>query len=297
MERPVLITIIVTSYNAGIHIQRCLDSISQQTFTNYEIVIIDALSADDTLDIIKANAEKDTRIRFYSEEDSGIYDAMNKGINKALGKWIVFLGSDDRFFSAGTLQNLCNLLESSKAGVIYGNVKIIGKTPWANDGDIYDGMFTVEKLFYKNICHQAIFYRREIFSKIGNYNTAYKISADWDLNHRCYAYTEMQYTDEIIAFFLAGGVSTGSKNDLFTSQDIVRNTRRYHHISYFNKLYKPCYWIFFNLSCSLLRSKKYFSSIYFLFFAVFYAEKKAGLLKNYMALIFNKQALNQTGSQ
>ncbi len=282
MRPEVFITIIIPSFNAETHILHCLESIMNQSFEDFEIMIIDGLSTDNTLGVVKSIAMGNEKISFISEKDAGVYDAMNKGIERATGEWLLFLGSDDQLYDNNILSRMAAVLKPSLSDFVYGNVKIIGTTAWAKDGDIYDGEFSLERLFEKNICQQGIFYRKTVFSKLGNYNIDYKTSADWDLNHRCFAFAKVQYQDEIVSRFFAGGVSTKSNNDKFTSEDIVLNLKKYHKTGYFNKLYRQYSWVFFNISNKFLGEGKYFKSFYFLFFSVWHTGKKATVLKNYL---------------
>ncbi|MDR2410857.1 MAG: glycosyltransferase, partial [Bacteroidales bacterium] len=86
---PVL-SIIIPTYNSSKTINRCLDSILCQSYSNYEILVMDGLSSDNTLELVKAY--NDRRIQIYSGKDNGIYDAMNKGIALAKGEWLYFSG-------------------------------------------------------------------------------------------------------------------------------------------------------------------------------------------------------------
>jgi len=283
MNNSPLITVIIPTHNSSASVAACIDSIESQSFKNYEALFMDGLSSDQTMDIIKARALRNDKIRFLSEKDDGIYDAMNKGIKIADGEWLLFLGSDDRLLDNAVLEKIAPVLESSDADMVYGNVKVVGDAVWAHDGDIYDGPFTVQKLFSKNICHQSVFYRKSLFNKIGNYNTNYKIAADWDLNHRCFANGSVQYADQTISAFYAGGESSQlNRNDLFSSEDLVLNLKKYHGTGYFSHWYAPYSWVFYNLACKRLSEKNYFGSLYFLFFALVHSKKKMATLKNYL---------------
>src|ERR1700761_7508109 len=92
-----LFSIIVPTYNSGATLRRCLESLAVQTFTDFEVLVMDGVSTDDTLRITEEmSSEFQGRLRLTSEPDKGVYDAMNKGILGARGKWLLFLGSDDR---------------------------------------------------------------------------------------------------------------------------------------------------------------------------------------------------------
>lgn len=228
-----LFSIIIPTFNAAITINAAIESILDQTLKNFEILIIDGLSQDNTIDLV--NGFEDERIRLYVEKDNGVYDAMNKGIAKARGEWIYFLGSDDSFYSDEVLDGIYKTIINSKANVIYGNVIIIGSTTWAKDGDVYDGPFSTEKILQKNICHQAIFYKKSLLDQIGNYNLKYTVCADWDYNLRAWAITNFQFTNQIIAEFNVGGISS-TKDDVDFRNDYLKNILSYFNFSIFDKI-------------------------------------------------------------
>ena len=87
------LSIINPTFNSAKTLSRCLDSVISQSFTDWEVLMMDGVSNDDTIKI--ASSYQDSRIRIYSEPDKGIYDAMNKGIDKAHGEWLYFIDSDD----------------------------------------------------------------------------------------------------------------------------------------------------------------------------------------------------------
>ncbi len=212
MNRP-KISIITPTYNASATIERVLSSVANQSYEQIEHLIIDGCSTDDTLAIVDGYRQKCPHIRVVSEKDAGIYDAMNKGIDLCSGDWIYFLGSDDLLFSDTIFGELNDEGHLSTDRVIYGNVLILGDTSWATDGARYDGPFDLEKLFRKNICHQAILYPAAVMHKVGYFNKKYFIAADWEYNIRCAAAGELVYVDKIIAKFTGGGKSSAGGID------------------------------------------------------------------------------------
>ena len=206
-----LFSIIIPTYNSESSLKKTLDSVLEQSFSDFEIVIMDGGSKDKTINVAKSF--KDSRLKIYSEPDKGVYDAMNKGIARSSGQWLYFIGSDDYLYASDVLQKVCNQLEKIKTHVLYGNVVIKGDAGWAKDGQIYNGKFTLQRLLRGNICHQAIFYRRDFL--IDNnliYNLNYPIVADWDFNIQCSLKTAFTYLNIIVAVFNAGGISTGATN-------------------------------------------------------------------------------------
>src|SRR5258708_10181557 len=207
MLDPIL-SIIIPTLNAEKTLQIALDSLLIQQFTNFEIWIIDSVSRDRTLSIAAENAEKDSRIRVFSEPDKGVYDAMNKGIEKARGQWILFLGSDDRLYDEKVLHSFFSVPGHLDFDLVYGNVV----SP--SYKGVYDGEFSFEKLLRRNIPHQAVFYKKSLFGLIGPFAIHYKGYADWDLNIRCFKdnRVRVQYIDLLVAYFGADGIS--SRHDI-----------------------------------------------------------------------------------
>lgn len=228
---PIFFSIIIPTYNSANTLAACLESILNQTFQNFEIIIVDGVSTDNTFSIVKHYQNECSNIRWFSEKDKGIYDAMNKGICLAKGGWIFFLGSDDTLGNNETLKKVfnCNL---ENHNVIYGNARLIGDTVWAKDGDIYDGKFDLKKLLTKNICHQTIFYNLSYLKRnVGLFNIDYNVCSDWDFNLRCWANDPMFYIDIIVCNFYGGGMSTRSDIDENFSRDFKDNVIKYFSVN------------------------------------------------------------------
>lgn len=202
-SNPIL-TIIIPTYNSGTTIEVALKSIVRQTVQDIEIVIIDGLSNDNTLEIVESFKLEFQNITIISEKDKGIYDAMNKGVLIAKGKWLYFMGSDDSLYESTTIEQFLGNTNIENNEVVYGNVY----STYFNGS--YDGLFTYSKLMNKNICHQALFFRRSVFNKIGKYNLKYKAHADWDHNIRWFFSSKISrmHIDQIIANFAYGGFSS-----------------------------------------------------------------------------------------
>lgn len=230
------ISIIIPTKDSVKTINACLDSIFKQTFTSYEIIVLDAVSTDGTLELLQKLSNENDKLRIYSEKDKGTYDAMNKGVKLAKGKWLYFLGSDDQLYDQYVLEKLNEVMIKTTSKVIYGNVLIVGNTAWAKDGEIYAGKFTTSKLLNQNICHQAIFYRRELLlNEIPPYNLDYFKSADWDLNLHCWSKGAFEYVDCVISRYATEGISANSF-DHKLSADFVNNVLRYFNFSLFDPL-------------------------------------------------------------
>jgi glycosyltransferase involved in cell wall biosynthesis len=205
-------SIIIPTFNAAKTLSNAIESILQQRFQDFEILLIDGQSTDETVKI--AIDFNDTRIKILSEKDSGIYDAMNKGIKFSNGDWIYFLGSDDKLLNSEVLYTINKFLLEDESDVIYGNV--ISQM----FGGRYDGEFNLEKILNRNICHQAIFFKRSLFKKTKCFNTRYKILADWDHNLKWFLKNRIKkkYIDIDIAEFSDGGFSSVNNDVLFVNE-------------------------------------------------------------------------------
>jgi glycosyltransferase involved in cell wall biosynthesis len=236
------LSVVIPTYNSEKTIERCLRSLFCQTYQNFEVCIVDAASSDGTISKVDRFRSEFPNIRILSESDKGTYDAMNKGIELALGEWIYFLGSDDEIHNENVFADIFKVNPDKNCGIVYGNVRIYGDTPWAKDGQIYDGEFSIDQLLERNICHQAIFYRTKMFDKLGKYNLRYPVCGDWELNLRFFPKTNSKYLDIIVANFHGGGIS--SKDVIDPIGDDLMYLRR--KASFENTIYRFLTFMTFN---------------------------------------------------
>lgn len=231
-----IFSIIIPTYNSGKTLSISLESIAIQTNKSVEVILMDGASNDNTLTIAEEFKDKITSLKIHSEKDNGVYDAMNKAVDVASGKWLFFMGSDDRFYDESILETMAGHLETARSKVLYGNVKVIGDAGWAKDGTLYDGEFDVHKLLNQNICHQSMFYNTKfVKEKIGYFNLKYPIISDWDFNLRCWAQEPFEFVELTISYFVAGGVSTHG-HDVAFANDRIDNIIKYFAIDAFDPL-------------------------------------------------------------
>jgi glycosyltransferase involved in cell wall biosynthesis len=206
-----LISIITVSFNSVNSIEDTIKSIFNQTFNNYEYIIIDGGSTDGTHQII--NKYSDRLGYSISEPDQGIYDAMNKGLAKVNGKYVYFIGADDLLWDKNVLENVAYHL-TDESCIYYGEV--VFKTR-----DIkYDGKFSALKLVTRNISHQSIFYPAKVFKEF-IFDTRYKVFADYELNLKLFNHSKFKfkYIPITIALFNDTGVSGLNTLDLDFERD------------------------------------------------------------------------------
>ena len=176
MPAPVpFFSIILVCRNPGPRLQVALGSVWAQRDAAYETIVIDGASTDGTREWLETQRPRIATLR--SEPDRGIYDAMNKGLAAASGEWVLFLGADDRFASDSVLREAQTHLYGATAGVVVG-------TAGYDDGRIY-GLGASHTALRRNFAHhQAAFYRRELFTAHGDFQTGWRIMGDYEFNLR-----------------------------------------------------------------------------------------------------------------
>ena len=172
-----LFSIITVTWNAAAVIAPPLQSVQRQTNTDYEMLIIDGASTDDTLNIVRGASISSLRV--FSEPDQGLYDAMNKGIKRARGRYIIFLNAGDAFASDTVLARLAQLT-SGNPGVIYGQTQLVDQSREV----VGERHLTAPKRLTVDsflrgmvVCHQAFVVRRDLAPE---YDLQYRLSADYD---------------------------------------------------------------------------------------------------------------------
>lgn len=243
------ISVIVPCLNAASTISNCINSILTQEYSNIEIIIVDGLSTDETIDIVK-RLLVDADHKIISELDSGIYDAINKGIDIASGDYLIVLGADDELYDNSVLKNVF-LSDFKYADFIYGNVI------FKSTNTKYDGKFNIIKLLSKNICHQAIFYHKSVYEKLGKYETKYKALGDMLFNIRCFESGEItiRYIDKIISIYNDLGYSS-TYIDTTYWDDLPENLKKYcsedvRGVAELNQVLKERDWQIANLNQTL----------------------------------------------
>jgi glycosyltransferase involved in cell wall biosynthesis len=229
----VSVSIIIPTFNSASHIRRCLTSVCSQTSSNFELIIQDGLSKDKTVSIVNEFIAEYPRIdiRLYSQEDSGIYDAMNKALNQARGLFVYFLGSDDYLYDKNVLATIFGNNPLSRFDVVYGDAF------FEETNSVYGGKFTYRNLLFKNICHQSMFVKRTVLLKLGGFNTKYPGLADWDVNMKLFSGKyRIKYLPVLVAFFSTGGFSYDCRLDPFVP--VLDELRDSYHEKFYFKLRK-----------------------------------------------------------
>lgn len=209
MNYPI-ISVVTVSYNTVATIEQTILSVINQTYPNIEYIIIDGGSTDGTIEIIK---KYENRIHFWiSEPDNGIYDAMNKGIDKATGQWINFMNAGDCFHDNKVLESLFGENNYDNCIVIYGNTNLV-------KNGLFVGRF-LNNPFWKvrypfrtgqGFCHQSLFTKTSLVKKL-RFDLSYKYAADFAMSYRLYLLGyNFEYINLVIADYDMTGVSSQSR--------------------------------------------------------------------------------------
>lgn len=175
-------TVVTCTYNSEKYLEKNIKSVLEQSCRNFEQIFIDSFSKDGTLGIIEKYYDNP---RIYSLPPGGVASAMNQGVEKAKGEYIIHLHSDDSFYDKEVLSDVARFLEDEdNPDWIYGQINFI------DENDEVIGLFPTRKVFQKfnysllkyinYIPHQATFVKRDIFKQYGLFNSAYRNSMDYD---------------------------------------------------------------------------------------------------------------------
>ncbi|WP_061249404.1 glycosyltransferase family 2 protein [Leptospira alstonii] len=204
------ISIITINLNNREGLRKTLESVRLQTYTNYELLIIDGGSTDGSVDCLKSDL--DLIQKFISEKDEGIYNAQNKGVSLAEGEYLVFLNSGDTFLKKDVLFEISKFLEDD-VDLVYGDILIDSK----NDGLIERKYPNRLNYFYWSVlslCHQATFIRKSLFDLYGYYNEEYRFAADFEFFHRFWfkQNVTIKHAPVFVTLYDFNGVSAQPKN-------------------------------------------------------------------------------------
>ncbi|NDV78789.1 glycosyltransferase family 2 protein [Dysgonomonas sp. 511] len=263
------LSIITINLNNKEGLQKTIESVVEQTFADYEFIIIDGLSADGSVELIKEYGDK---ISYWvSEKDTGIYNAQNKGIKQAKGEYLYFLNSGDALYENNTLEKIfagdphdpfiCGSFYMETGGQLEADTSYKGR----------DWQFSIYELFAGFLCHQAFFIHADNFKKYGLYDESFRVVADWKLFFQAIAidHLPVKYVDTFIVIYNMEGFSTQIGGEViypeklrvcreFLSEDIVERLKRLYFLEqngFVTDIMKSKKWIYdgFRAFCKIGR--------------------------------------------
>lgn len=214
------ISLITVCYNAESSIAGTLQSAREQTYRNFELLIVDGASKDNTLEVVRQFS--DLPLVIHSEPDKGIYDAMNKAVMLAKGDILFFLNADDALLDGQVLARVAEAFDADPAlDMLWGDVINVFQ-----DGErtrTTHAHLTPQTLLYDSLCHQATFAHRRLFAQHGDFNTAYPICADFDWFVRVlHGGAHYRHIELDVAEFTRGGMHERDKNALYREKSAIR---------------------------------------------------------------------------
>ena len=236
-------SVITVAKNAENTIERCIHSVESQSFGSVEHILVDGCSSDSTLARVKAAASREaSRIsRVLSEQDSGIYNAMNKGLALAKGQWIYYLNADDYFFGPETLSNIYNVIRDNKTGLFYGRLLCFDEQ--TGHASLHaPRKIDKFRIMSGGLYQQAWFFRRILAERVGSFDESYRICGDVDyLSRILRAGIRAEVQPILVAVFSKGGASSNF--------DLVKHEHRRVELAGVG----PLVWFFYKCWRSLLR--------------------------------------------
>ena len=216
-----MISIITSTFNSAKTLNDTIQSVLRQTNKDFEYLIIDGGSTDETIDIVKSyESEFSGRLKWVSEKDQGIYDAMNKGIKMASGDVVGILNSDDYFTSDDILQTVDNAFKSHEIDAIYGDIHFI------RDGNPQKCVRYYSSRMFRPFwlrfgfmpAHPSFYCKREVFEKAGLYSLDYKIGADYEMMVRLFKRHKIKslYVNKDFVTMRTGGASNNNVRSRLT---------------------------------------------------------------------------------
>ncbi|MCX6210283.1 MAG: glycosyltransferase family 2 protein [Bacteroidetes bacterium] len=207
-ENNIYFSIITVNRNNAIGLKKTIESVISQTNKNFEYIVIDGASKDDSNNIIKSYEGK---ISFWiSEEDTGIYNAMNKGIKKAIGKYCIFLNSGDYFLNNNVLELFENNMQDDLE-LYFGNIQLEKK----KKEYIFSTQLSIFNFIDSSIAHGASAIKRQLFTTYGFYNEQNKIVSDWEFFIKAILINKIKYKNipNIVTIYQDGGISVNKEFD------------------------------------------------------------------------------------
>lgn len=177
------ISIITATFNSGKTVKDTFVSVLNQTYNDYELIVVDGGSKDDTVEILRHYEPIfNGRMKWISEPDQGIYDAMNKGIAMATGDVVGILNSDDFYTSYGILRKVANALQDENIDAVYGDVHYV------HDNDLGKCVRYYSSKPFRRVwmrfgfmpAHPSFYCRREVYERYGTFDLSYKVAADFE---------------------------------------------------------------------------------------------------------------------
>ena len=224
------ISIITATYNSGVTLRDTLESILSQSYSDYEVLIIDGGSKDNTKQIVDEYISKfNGRLKWYTGKDKGLYDAMNKGIARATGDVVGILNSDDFYADPDVLAAIAE--GCGDVDAVYGDLDFVDATDTGKVVRQWRGSQHEPGAFLKgwHPAHPTFYARREFYNRLGGFDISFDVSADFELMLRFIEKGRLsnRYIPKTFVKMRMGGESTGSLSKIIQgNKNVLRAFRK-----------------------------------------------------------------------
>lgn len=254
-KTDIKISVITVCYNSEKTIEKTIQSILSQTYDNIEYIVIDGNSQDNTCKVIEKYADKINY--FISEPDTGMYNAMNKGIKVATGDWVFILNSDDLFYEDISIEVAVKNLTKFKGDILLGDIYLDHEiTPEVHNRVRSYKYLNTMQAHYEGLYQQAMFYKKSLFEEYCYFDESYKLAADVDWFYKLYKKLKIKYTSDIYCKFLIGGRSSSEAYKKLCDEERAKMVQKYFkkvHL-YFYELFKTFEQNFYHFAHKYFRS-------------------------------------------
>ena len=228
MATNLLMTVVTVCYNSANSLERALKSVAMQSWPKVEHIVIDGGSTDDTLSILKRYQNDLAHV--LSEPDKGIYDAMNKGLDRATGDIVCFLNADDQYASSHVLSLVAKQMQAHQLDALLGDVAFFHSAdPTRMVRRYRSDRFTPERLAWGWMpAHPALFLNKSVVQRVGRFKSDYRIAGDFDYIARAFYGHNLRYRHlpEVLVHMQTGGASTaGWRSKVLLNQEVLRSCR------------------------------------------------------------------------
>ena len=225
------ISIITVTYNSAATLRDTIESVLLQDYDNLEYIVVDGGSRDETVDIIRANESRfGGRMRWISEPDKGLYDAMNKGIMMATGDVVAVLNSDDFYHRGDVISRVAAAFDDANVEAVYGDLVFVSPDNLNKLTRYYSSKAFRPSLFRFGFmpAHPTFFAYKRLFEQFGYYDTSFGIAADFELLVRFMYIRKIRtrYLPFVFMKMRSGGISTTMRNKLKMNREIIRACRK-----------------------------------------------------------------------
>jgi glycosyltransferase involved in cell wall biosynthesis len=219
-----VVSVVTVCFNAARHLEGAITSVLAQTYPAIEHIVVDGGSTDGTLEIIRSLEPRFAgRLRWVSEPDAGIYDAMNKGIAMAKGELVGLLNADDEYVPDAVERIVAAWRADPSAGAIYGDVEVIGETGETLRLEMAGAVAPGTRPERLPFCHQSLFVARRVYSEIGSFDNGYRILADYEWLLRAIDRgVRFAHLPGVVARFRVGGVCSGDMGRSNAERERIR---------------------------------------------------------------------------